>query len=117
MAAKKAKGSSFSKSRTKAETAAYNTKNKVRIAKEALAKKNKDIKNVDKYIQQNLKNYNAAPTNNLRKQYGDKIEYGVKAKKENVAIKGRISQAVSDRSRSASRAAGIAKRVTKKGKK
>ena len=114
--AKKAKGSSFSKSSTKAETAAYNTKNKVRIAKEALAKKNKDIKNVDKYIQQNIKNYNAAITAGLKKEYGDRIEYGVKVKKENVATKGKISQAVSDRSRSASRAAGIAKRVAKKGK-
>jgi len=116
MAKKKAKGSSFSKSSTKAGSAAYNTKNKVRIAKEALAKKNKDIENTNKYIQANIKGYNFSSTNPQREYFGANIKYGKEAKKKNVTIKGKISQAVSDRSRSASRAAGIAKRVAKKGK-
>jgi hypothetical protein len=117
MAAKKAKGSSFSKSSTKAGTAAYNTKNKVRIAKEALAKKNKEIEQANKYIKDNLKYYRTAKTASAQKEFGARVEYGVNVKKERTAAKGKISQAVSDRSRSATRAAGIAKRVAKKGKK
>lgn len=88
MAAKKAKGSSFSKSMTKAETAAYNTKNKVRIAKELKSKIEKA----------------RDPLSSSRKE------------KLLGRASGRVSQAVTERTRSATRAAGIAKRVAKKGK-
>ena len=88
MAAKKAKGSSFSKSMTKAETAAYNTKNKVRIAKELKSKIEKAR--------------DPLATN--------------KREKLLTQASGRVSQAITERTRSATRAAGIAKRVAKKGK-
>jgi hypothetical protein len=118
MAAKKAKGSSFSKSRTKAETAAYNTKNKVRVAKEALDKKKKEIKSTNKEIARNVKNYNQAKSNSLRESYGSNVQYYTFDKlPRQKAERGVLSQNVSDRSRSASRAAGIAKRVAAKGKK
>jgi hypothetical protein len=120
MPAKKTKGSSFSKSNTKAGTAAYNTKNKVRVAKEALAKKNKEIKQTKKTIARNTKNQRAAQNmgnKNLEKTYGENVTYyALEAMPRKKAERGVLSQNVSDRSRSASRAAGIAKRVAKKGK-
>ena len=85
----KPKGSSFGKKVTKAETAAYNTKNKVRIAKEAKAKVEKAIDPIGKI-------------------YGKRRDIILSR------ASGRISQAITDRTRSASRAAGIAKRVAKK---
>jgi len=116
----KPKGSSFSKSSTKAGTAAYNTKNKVKIAKEALANKNKEIKQTKKTIAKNVKNQRAAQNmgnKNLEKVYGENISYyALEKMPKEKAIKGKISQALTDRTRSASRAAGIAKRVAKKGK-
>jgi hypothetical protein len=116
----KPKGSSFSKSSTKAGTAAYNTKNKVKIAKEALANKNKEIKQTKKTIARNIKNQRAAENKgykHLSNVYGRNVEYYTLEKMpEQKAIKGKISQALTDRTRSASRAAGIAKRVAKKGK-
>jgi hypothetical protein len=120
MAAKKAKGSSFSKSSTKAGTAAYNTKNKLRIAKEALAGKKKEIKQTEKTIARNVKNQRAAQNKGLTSQekyYGENIKYyALEAMPRKKAERGVLSQNVSDRSRSASRATGIAKRVAKKGK-
>jgi hypothetical protein len=117
MAAKKAKGSSFSKSNTKAGTAAYNTANKVKIAKKELEAKKKEIKATGKEITRNTKNYNKAKSNSLRESYGSNVEYYMFDKlPKQKAERGKISQNVSDRSRSASRAAGIAKRVAKKGK-
>ena len=131
----KPKGSSFSKSSTKAETAAYNTKNKVRVAKGALAKKNKEIEQTRKNITRNIKNQRAAENKgykNLSNVYGKNVEYYTLEKMpEQKAIKGKISQALTDRTRSASRAAGMTsprkqalargiaaqKRFTKKGKK
>ena len=89
MATKKAKGSSFGKSGTKAETAAYNTKNKLRIAKEAKVKIQKAR---------------------------DPLLVGTKQDNALRRASGRVSQVITDRSRSATRAAGIAKRVAKKGK-
>ena len=85
----KPKGSSFGKKITKAETAAYNTKNKVKIAKEAKVK----IQKAREPLLLNTKQDNA-----LRR------------------VSGKVSQVITDRSRSATRAAGIAKRVAKKGK-
>jgi hypothetical protein len=117
MAAKKAKGSSFSKSNTKAGTAAYNTANKLKIAKKELATKKKEIKATDKEIARNVKNYNQAKSNSLRESYGNNVQYYTFDKlPKQKAERGKISQNVSDRSRSATRAAGIAKRVAKKGK-
>jgi hypothetical protein len=120
MAAKKAKGSSFSKSNTKAGTAAYNTKNKVRIAKEALANKKKEIKTTNKDIARDIKNQRAAQNKGLRKQeeyYGENISYNTFTKlPRQKAERGVLSQNLTDRTRSATRAAGIAKRVAKKGK-
>ena len=55
MAAKNVKGSSFSKSMTKAESTAYNTKNKLRTAKEALTKKSKEIKSLESAIKRKNK--------------------------------------------------------------
>jgi hypothetical protein len=112
----KAKGSSFSKSSTKAGSAAYNTANKVRVAKEELAKTKKDIKESKKteyayanpIILSKPKKTAKMAKEMLAKQKDKTKALGVK--------KGQISQNISDRSRSASRAAGIAKRVTKKGK-
>ena len=116
----KPKGSSFSKSSTKAGTAAYNTKNKVRVAKEALAGKKKEIKQTEKTIARNLKNQRAAQNlgnKNLEKTYGENVTYyALEAMPRKKAERGVLSQNVSDRSRSASRTAGIAKRVAKKGK-
>jgi hypothetical protein len=87
MATKKAKGSSFGKKVTKAETAAYNTKNKLRIAKEAKVKIQKAR---------------------------DPLLVGTKQDNALRRASGRVSQVITDRSRSATRAAGIAKRETKK---
>ena len=117
---KKYKGSSFSKSSTKAETAAYNTKNKVKIAKKALEKKKSEIKDTKTKIAQNIKNQRAAQnrgSKSLENYYGEDIRYYALDKlPKQKAEKGKISQSLSDRTRSASRAAGIAKRVAKKGK-
>ena len=87
MATNKAKGSSFGKKVTKAETAAYNTKNKLRIAKEAKVKIQKAR---------------------------DPLLVGTKQDNALRRASGRVSQVITDRSRSATRAAGIAKRVAKK---
>jgi len=118
--AKKAKGSSFSNSSTRAGTAAYNTKNKVRIAKEALEKKKSEIKDTKRKIAQNVKNQRAAQDRGSKPSevfYGKNIKYYALDKlPKQKAERGILSQNVSDRSRSASRAAGIVKRVAKKGK-
>ena len=119
MAAKKPKpkGSSFSKSGTKSSTAAYNTANKVKIAKKELATKKKEIKATGKEIARNTKNYAQTKNNNLREAYGGNVQYYMYDKlPKQKAERGKISQNLSDRTRSASRAAGIAKRVAKKGK-
>ncbi len=110
----KPKGSSFGKKVTKAETAAYNTKNKVRIAKEALSKR----KEMTKASQKKEKEIGSYPTSNLRSAklkdtaFLKQKDYTKASKKR----EGFISQALTDRTRSASRTAGIAKRVAKKGK-
>lgn len=120
MAAKKAKGSSFNKTSTKAASAAYNTKRKVEIAKKALENKKAEMKQTKKdldlqlslYRQSQNKGYKAA-----ERAYGENIKYiALEKMPKQKEVKGKISQAVTDRSRSASRAAGIAKRVAKKGK-
>ena len=87
-AAKKAKGSSFSKSSTKAGSAAYNTKNKVRIAKE---------------LKSRIEKARDPLSSSKREQLLSRAS-------------GKVSQAITERTRSATRAAGIAKRVAKKGK-
>ena len=126
--AKKAKGSSFSKSNTKAGTAAYNTKRKVEIAKKELEAKKKEIKAAEKNLARNVKNLNymrsgkskiATPEQRkaLASAYESNVEYyAFDALPRKKSERSAISQNVSDRSRSASRAAGIAKRVAKKGK-
>jgi hypothetical protein len=120
MATKKAKGSSFSKTSTKASSAAYNTANKLKIAKKELATKKKEIKQTEKTIARNVKNQRAAQNmgnKNLEKVYGENVSYyALEAMPRKKAERGVISQNVTDRSRSATRAAGIAKRVAKKGK-
>ena len=116
--AKKAKGSSFSNSSTRAGTAAYNTKNKVRIAKEALEKKKSEIKDTKAKISADYENYKDTVKVNrpVANVYAKRIKSNLKELSNQKTQKGKISQAVSDRSRSASRAAGIAKRVAKKKK-
>jgi hypothetical protein len=118
MAAKKvSKGASFSKSSTKAGTAAYNAGNKLKIAKEALSKKKTEIKATDKAIAKGIKSYAKAKSSSARNAAGDMIEYNKFSKlPKQKAERGVLSQNVSDRTRTASRAAGIAKRVAKKSK-
>jgi len=108
----KPKGSSFGKKITKAETAAYNTKNKVRIAKEALAKR-KEITKASQKREGKIAASDSYLTTKGKKEDFLKQKNYTKASKKR---EGFISQALTDRTRSASRAAGIAKRVAKKGK-
>ena len=102
----KPKGSSFSKSGNKSSTAAYNTANKVKIAKKELATKKKEIKATGKEIARNTKNYNQAKSQSLRESYGSNVQYYMYDKlPKQKAERGKISQNLSDRTRSASRAA------------
>jgi hypothetical protein len=107
----KPKGSSFSKSSTKAGTAAYNTKNKVKIAKEALAKRKEITKALQKR-EEKIASGSYLSTKTQKEEFLKQKDYTKASKKR----EGFISQALTDRTRSASRAAGIAKRVAKKGK-
>ena len=107
----KPKGSSFGKKLTKAETAAYNTKNKVRIAKEALAKR-KEITKASQKREGKMASGSYITTKTQKEEFLKQKDYTKASKKR----EGFISQALTDRTRSASRAAGIAKRVAKKSK-
>jgi hypothetical protein len=107
----KPKGSSFGKKVTKAETTAYNTKNKVRIAKEALAKR-KEITKASQKKEGTIASSMYLSARTKKENFLKQKDYTKASKKR----EGFISQALTDRTRSASRAAGIAKRVAKKGK-
>jgi len=125
MAKKKTKDSSFSKSSLE-KTDAYNAKNKVRIAKESLDKKKKQIKSLESAI---LKE--AALLKNAQKYVSDmsargvrgvrvnpnmekNIKSGLSKRKTLKSEKVKLSQGVTERTRTASRASGIAKRESKK---
>jgi len=125
MAKKKTKDSSFSKSSLE-KTDAYNAKNKVRIAKESLDKKKKQIKSLESAI---LKE--AALLKNAQKYVSDMSARGVRGVRVNPNMeknikpglskrktlkseKVKLSQGVTERTRTASRASGIAKRESKK---
>jgi len=107
----KPKGSSFGKKVTKAETTAYNTKNKVRIAKEALAKRKELTKASQKREGTIASGRGYLSIKTLKEDFLKQKDYTKASKKR----EGFISQALTDRTRSASRATGIAKRVAKKG--
>jgi len=106
----KPKGSSFGKKVTKAETTAYNTKNKARIAKEALAKR-KEITKASQKREGTIATGLYLSARTKKEDFLKQKDYTKASKKR----EGFISQALTDRTRSASRAAGIAKRVAKKG--
>jgi hypothetical protein len=105
----------------KAKTEAKKAQKSVSVAKEALGKKNKEIAALKKYIAR--ANLDAAGVDVATNKpsidaYMARGEYkaGLAKLRQARVAKSKISQAVSDRSRSASRAAGIARRVAKKGK-
>ncbi len=106
---------------TKAGLRAGQAKIKLDTAKGVLDKKNKEIAALKKYIAKaNFESAGVDPRTD--KPSVDAIVAKGAAKRgkaklrEAKIVKGKVSQAVTDRSRSATRTAGIAKRVAKKGK-
>ena len=113
MAKKKTTNNLGMKSSTKATTGAYNAKNKVRIAQEALEKQKERVNN----LKINYKTAVALYNQSLNKQEKPSRASVTVAGNELIRgrnTKGRISQAVTDRSRTASRASGILNRENKK---
>ena len=126
MAKKKTKDSSFSQSSLE-KTDAYNAKNKVRIAKESLDKKKKQIKSLESAILKEAAKLKAAQkyVSDMRAmgvRYVEKvnpnmeknIKSGLSKRKALKSEKVKLSQGVTERTRTASRASGIAKRESKK---
>ena len=125
MAKKKTKDSSFSKSSLE-KTDAYNAKNKVRIAKESLDKKKKQIKSLESAIlkeaaklkatQKYVSDMSARGVRGVRvnPNMEKNIKSGLSKRKTLKSEKVKLSQGVTERTRTASRASGIAKRESKK---
>ena len=113
MAQKKTTNNLGMKSSTKATTGAYNAKNKVRIAQEALEKQKERVNNLKIDYKTAVAQYNYSLARQEKPSRANVAATGnalVRARN----TKGKISQAVTDRSRTASRASGILNRENKK---
>jgi hypothetical protein len=97
----------------KAKKAAKEAEKKLKTAKKALKFESAEIKNTKTGIKLNKLAVKKGDVLN-KGEYGQELKTlrGSLSKQKNV--RGKISQAVSDRSRTATRTAGIAKRVAKK---
>ena len=116
MAQKKKTNNLGFKSSTKATTGAYNAKNKVRIAQEALEKQKTKVNDLKIDYKTAVAQYNSTLNKQVKPSSAQRASVIVSGNElvRGRNTKGRISQAVTDRSRTASRAEGILNRENKK---